>query len=234
MSSDLLREYENDFNETLKEANDVASRLQESLQRSGVSYQAPPAAGPQSRSQQCHSLQQSLTRLRELITNMSYESNEVEPASAKEEVKRRLEDYRGKLVALEKQLSRLRQESREADRTDLLGNGREMGDDGGSMEEHARMLGTTTKLKEGTGALQKAEALLHGTNELGLETLSVVRGQTETMKHIHGVVIDVDDDVTESRRIVHRMHQVARKQKLIMAGVIGMLVFTFLIIVFWK
>nr|CCD14356.1 unnamed protein product [Trypanosoma congolense IL3000] len=231
--SSLLPVYEDDFNETAEQVRDVLTKLQSSLDRSKDAYQPPPTTGPESRSQQGHTLQQGISHLRELLTNMSYECNDIEPPAVKEEVKLRVDDYRRVVTLLDKEVTRARQEAREADRLDLMnGGGSNVVGEEGITDERSRMLGTTGRLREGTGVLNKAEALLHSTNEMGLETLSTIRGQTEQMRTIHTAVIDVDTDVVDIRGILHRMQQAARNEKIIFAGVVALLLVTVLIMIF--
>ncbi|ORC89121.1 vesicle transport v-SNARE 11 [Trypanosoma theileri] len=197
--------------------------------------------GSVDRAQQLHVLQQGVAHLRDLVTSMSYESNDVSERSAQEEAKRQVAACKQTVVEMEKEMARLRQEAREADRRDLLtgssyhnnnnnnsnhyyhNNGGLLGDV--EDEDRARMLDNTSRLRGGTAVLQKAESLLQGAQDTGISTLNTLRAQTETIQNIRNTIHDADAEVMDSRRIVNRMQNTALKHKIILIGIIVALVF---------
>ncbi|KAH9593515.1 hypothetical protein LSM04_008107 [Trypanosoma melophagium] len=258
MTSGLFASYVEDFNESVQRLEATAQSLRDSMKTqpndeqqqqqhshiSTTSETSPVAVsvstGEQqvvhdsvNRAQQMHVLQQGIAHLRDLITSMSYESNDVTEATAQQEAKRQVAECKQRVVGMEKEMARLRQETREADRRDLLsGNGyaNRSNHNNGILddvqdENRTRMLDNTSRLRGGTALLQKAESLLHGAQDTGTATLNTLRTQTETIKHIRSTIHDADAEVMDSRRIVNRMQSTALKHKLILIGIIVALLF---------
>ncbi|RNF17547.1 vesicle transport v-SNARE 11 [Trypanosoma conorhini] len=233
MTSGLFASYEDDFNESSRQVRAAATALQESLKQNCSAYEPPPATGPQSRAHHCQVMQQGLAHMRELVTSMLYESNDVEAGEARSEARRRVEDYKRVVTVLEGELFRLRQESQDADRMDLITGGNDALDDA-TLEARTRMLGNTQKLRQGTTTLERAERALHAASDLGTSTLSTLRAQTETMRNFNANIHGVDAEVMESRRIVNQMQRTATKRKLCLIGVILALIFCVVGLVFLR
>ncbi|EKG08635.1 hypothetical protein TCSYLVIO_000206 [Trypanosoma cruzi] len=219
MSSGLFALYEDDFNESSRQVRAAAAALQESLKQDSSTYEPPPTTGPQSRGHHCEVMQQGLAHMRELVTSMLYESNDVESGELRNEVRRRVEDYKQMVTVLEGELFRLRQDSKNAERMDLISGGNDTLDEA-NQEARAFMLENTQRLRQGTTTLERAERALHGASDLGTSTLSTLRTQTETVRHFHATVHDVDSQVMESRRLVNQMQRTAMKHKLWLIGII--------------
>ncbi|KAG8339648.1 putative Vesicle transport v SNARE protein N terminus [Trypanosoma vivax] len=231
MASELFLRYEEDFQEADRKARETVQRLELTLTQDSPSYKPPPVSGPNSRPQLLQNLQQNVSALRDIVSNMSLECNVVEPAGVREEVKSRVEDYRRATALLEKDLALLRKKSRDADRFDLVSCGNaELDDD--TVEERTRMLGSTDKLRGGTSTLYKAEALLNTTNTIGGEALTALRMQTETIQHIHSTTQEVDAEVIDARRIVRQIRQTALRNKILIIVAIVLTIATFILMMF--
>ncbi|RNF05609.1 vesicle transport v-SNARE 11 [Trypanosoma rangeli] len=222
MASGLFASYEEDFNENLQQVREAVAALQEALKQDSNSYEPPPATGPRSRAHQCQVMQQGLVNMRELVTSMLYESNDVEAGEARNETRRRVEDYKKMVTVLEEELCRLRRESQDADRMDLITGGNDTLDDA-TREVRVRALDNTEKLRQGTTALERAERTLHEAGDLGTSTFSTLRTQTETMRNFHSTIYNVDAELLESRRIVNQMQRTATKKRLCLMGIIAAL-----------
>lgn len=237
--SGLFISYEEDYKKTLRQLDANVFLLRASIDKQNAHakdptfvYHPPPATGPTSRSQQLQDTQLHLAHLKDLITSMGYEASDLDPAQ-RASVKAAVDDYRRNVVALEREVSQLRQRCTAAERADLLHFG-EGGDraqsgileeaDAATRDQRLMSLQTTEKLQGGTSTLLKAEAQLHLSNVLGRDSLSALRSQTEQMHSIQMTTGNIDAEISQSREVIRRMQHTALKQKLCLFGTIFMLI----------
>lgn len=250
--SGLFNSYEEDFNDTVRGLHESCGKLQGTIDAEQIHdrdpshvYHPPPATGPLSRAQQLQLIQQSLSHAKDLLTSMTYEMTDV-AAEEKAATRAKVETFRKTCNMLDSDVARLRQSSNAADRADLLrfgvnasstanAGGRDAFMSEADVETQAHRLlalQTTERLQDGTGTLQKAEAYLAQTNDLGRENLNVLRSQTEQIAHIHETTHDVDAEISRSRQILNQMHRTAIKHKLWLIGIIVLLV-GFILLLFY-
>lgn len=243
--SGLFNSYEEDCNDSIRQIKESLTKLRDGItaqeeSKADVSkvYHPPPATGPLSRTQQIQAVQQSLSHVKDLITSMGYEANDLDPAQ-RAAAKEKVDHLRRDVVQLEQETARLRQASTAADRSDLLAFGSGAQREAGGVVEAAdaetqahRLFAvqTTEKLQSGTQTLRKAEAFLAASNDLGRNSLNTLRSQTEQMQHIQETTHDVDEEVSRSRQVLNRMQRTALKHKLWLCSIIGLLLlFIFLL-----
>lgn len=215
------------------------------------SYVPPPPSGPQSRLQRCTEVSRTLNHLQEMISNMEYESHDA-PSSQRQVLRHRIGEYEKQLRSVETLLGAVKGECSIADRLDLTaglqvrGGGqqqhpgaygsREGGKGGGGGqeiddpdEEHRRiMMNNTEQFRNASRTLEKAERVLNDTEVVGGEALQNLRKQTEQLQGLHEITIAVDEEVSETRRIVNRLQRGMIKHKAIL---VGMIVFLFFLII---
>lgn len=234
--STLLQTYEEDFKESVKRAGEELNAIRETCQRKRDDYMPSPATGPQSRIRRCVEVEKLLAHLRELIGTMEYESHDVH-ASQRQTLRHRITEYQKQLTKLESTLASVKSDCGVADRLDLVGQAGKSssnanpsahpGDD--PDEEHRRiMLDNTNKFRDASNTLLKAERVLNDTEVVGTEALQNLRQQTEQLQNLHEVTIAVDDEISESRKILQRVQQGMIKQK---ATLIGIAVFLIILII---
>eukprot|EP00796_Vickermania_ingenoplastis_P009742 gene9742-6830_t len=216
--STLLQTYEEDFKESVRRADEELTAIQLSCSRDAVDYTAPPASGPMSRVRRCGEVQRLLAHLRELLGNMEYESHDV-PASQRQTLRHRMNEYLNSVTRLESTMENVKTCCGIADRQDLLGNNRQQqqeagGPSGEADEEHRRiMMDNTNKFRDASDKLQQAERVLTQTEALGTTALENLREQTEQLQGMHEVTLAVDDEISESRKILQKVYAGMVKQK---------------------
>lgn len=250
--SGLFSAYEDDCKESLRRLSSTMDLIQESIQKQkaheadpSLDYYPPPTTGPASRSQLLQETLQALSHVKDLITSMNYELNDMTDVQQRAEAKSLVEKYRKTVVALDRDVGALRLAVTQAERTDLLsfGRGAAAREDGNHPDvlseadeatKAARLtaLQTSERLQGGTRTLLKAEKYIAEANSMGRESLGTLRKQTEQIQHIHEVTRDVDGEIASSRQVLHGMQRTAIKQKLWLWGillalllVIGLLVY---------
>ncbi|KAG5478571.1 hypothetical protein LSCM4_04804 [Leishmania orientalis] len=241
----LLQTYEEEYRDGVRVIRDESEALRQLCDRKASGYSAPPATGPGSRVQRGAHLSTVLVQVRELVNSMEYEANDL-PAAHRQTAKERIAEYRANLRTLEEGITRLKADASAADRFDLLGDAerRKAGSGGASVNQapgdlddatkvhRMTMLENTAKFKDASGKLQQAERLLNDTETVGNEALTNLRYQTETMQHIQGTTITVDEEVSDARKIVSGMQRMMVKHKLILISIIMILLFLICVAVY--
>ncbi|KAG5478767.1 hypothetical protein LSCM1_06171 [Leishmania martiniquensis] len=234
----LLQSYEEEYRDGVRVIRDESEALRQLCDCKASGYKAPPATGPGSRVQRGARLTTVLAQVRELVNSMEHEANEL-PAAHRQTAKERIAEYRANLRALEEGIMRLKADASAADRLDLLGDterskeasggapGKKAPDclDHATKAHRMTMLENTAKVKDASVKLQQAERLLNDTETVGNEALTSLRYQTETMQHIQGTTIAVDEEVSDARKIISGMQRMMVKHKIILLAIIAFLLF---------
>lgn len=252
----LISSYNDNVKDTLRELRAQIALLKDGIEQQRAHskdatqyYTPPPPTGPLSRGHQLSTAQESLSYVKNLVSTMLYEANDLEPAM-RIRVRDRVDDYRRTISRLEVEVNELRLKCTNADRADLMGFGREQGDstggdhaDGLGLDDdahantHAQRLAalhTSERLQGGTHTLLKAEAYLNKTNDMARDTHSTLRTQGEQISHIAVLTGDVDHEISQARRILNRIQRTAIKHKLYLCGIIAALFLLILIIIYSK
>lgn len=243
--STLLQTYEEDFKESAKKAEEEINCIKISCRtgEGGNQYAPAPLSGAQSRTRRCAEVDRLIAHLRELLGNMQYESHDV-PASQRQTLGHRMAEYQNMVSRLETGLEEARAASSAADRRDLLGGashnatgasstGAAGGEDGDLDEEHRRiMLDNTEKFRDASSKLNQAERLLNDTELVGGNALDNLRQQTEQLQNLHEVTVAVDDEISESRKVLQQLHSGMIKQKATLIAIAIVLVIL-IIVAIW-
>ncbi|CAD2220808.1 vesicle transport through interaction with t-SNARE 1 [Angomonas deanei] len=236
----LLQTYEEEYKESVRKINEELTSLRDTLKRDAPSYKAPPSTGVGSRVQRCTHLTSLIKQLKELLTNMEYECNDIPPAN-RQVAKERVSGYRNTCRQLEEDITKIKTEASAADRQDLIGEQRrtsKAGEEGGaddgdpSRQHRLQMMDNTAKVKEASNTLKKSERLLNETEEIGSQALTTLRTQTEQMNRINETTIAVDEEISEAHRVLNGMRKVMVKHKLILICIILLLVFLIVLSVY--
>ncbi|CCW65058.1 unnamed protein product [Phytomonas sp. EM1] len=242
----LMQSYEDEYHEISKRFHDELDVLQGTLQRGSAGYTAPPASGISSRQQRCASLSNLIAQMKDLVVNMNYECSDL-PVALQKACKGRIDRFKEDIQNLEKTVAKMKVEASAADRQNLLGGSKERmnptassglaGDDRNEMDietqkYRAQMMDNTKKYEDASKTLLHAERLLNDTEMSGNETLTNLRTQTESMRQIQETVVNVDSEVSESRKILLKMQRAMIKHKLILFGIISILIFLILVAIY--
>lgn len=241
--SGLFTSYEDDYKESASHLAAILAQVQETITRqraheadAAEPYAPPPSSGPASRPQRLQEGLQTLGHLRDLLTSMGYEANDLPDEGQRAAARAVIERYRRDLSGFEKEAAAMRQAVTQAERADLLsfGGSTTTGGDGGGgdgrgaiaeADEETRALRltalqTSEKLQGGTSTLHKAERFLAQTNDLGRQSLGTLRTQTEQILNIHEMTHNVDAEISSARQIIHGMQRTALRHKLCLWGTI--------------
>lgn len=236
--SGLFSSYEEDYKDSMRHLASLMKAAAETIDKQkaheadpSVDYYPPPTTGPGSRSQLLQDALQTFAHAKDLITSMNYEVNDMTDATQRGEAKTLVDGYRKTIVALDRDMSALRQAVTQAERKDLLSFTKGPGEDAvpsgvlSEVDESTKAhrltaLQTSEKMQGGTKTLLKAERYLAQTNAMGRESLGTLQQQTEQIQHIHDVTHDVDGEVSASRHVLHQMQRTALKHKLWLWGII--------------
>ncbi|ORC89120.1 vesicle transport v-SNARE 11 [Trypanosoma theileri] len=245
--STLFQSYEEEYRDVVKNIQDGMTELRATLHRSGVdgrgsngSSPAVPATGPGSRLQRGSQLTALITQVKELLNNMEYECNDV-AVEQRPLLKERLTDCRKNARRLEEEIAKLRAECAAADREDLMGATAKKGTGAGTAaagsasnslglddetaKHRLQMMQNTERVKQASNTLLRAEKLLNETEETGTAALGNLRTQTETLHRINATTIEVNEEISEARKILTRMQRTMVKHKIMLVGIILVLLF---------
>lgn len=258
--SSLLQTYEEDFKECIQQIEEELGSIRLTCARNGAgpaavengttttwsSYAPPSSTGPKSRLQRCGEVSKKLNHLQEILSNMEYESHDA-PSTQRQLLRHRIQEYEKRLRAMETLLITVKGECSIADRQDLMagvpeeGKGKEStkrrapdkGENEDPDEEHRRILMNNTEQFRGASrTLGKAERVLNETEVIGGEALQNLRKQTEQLQGLHEITIAVDDELSETRKIVNRLQRGMVKHKAILIGMIVFLIFLIIVAIY--
>lgn len=216
-------------------------------------YVPPPSTGPQSRVRRCAEVSKTLNLLQETLSNMEYESHDA-PAVQRQTLRHRINEYEKRLRNTENTLVAVKSECSVADRHDLTadlkqrvtmsgGTNRntkggdtrmhEEGEENDPDDEHRRtMMDNTEKFRHASRTLVQAERVLNETEVVGSDALQNLRKQTEQLQGLHEVTIAVDDEISDTRRIVNGLQKGMIKHKATLIGIIVFLIFLILVAIY--
>lgn len=216
-------------------------------------YVPPPTTGPQSRVRRCAEVSKTLNLLQETLSNMEYESHDA-PAVLRQTLRHRMNEYEKRLRSTENTLAAVKSECSVADRQDLTadlkqrvtgsgGTSRSQkesdsrihgeGNEDDPDDEHRRkMMDNTEKFRDASRTLVQAERVLNETEIVGSDALQNLRKQTEQLQGLHEVTIAVDDEISDTRRIVNGLQKGMIKHKAILIGIIVFLIFLILVAIY--
>ena len=238
--STLLSTYEEEFRDVTKTLQDDMTNLRSTLQRDAPNYKPPPATGNASRIQRGKALSATAQRLKELVSSMEFETNDV-VLQLRLAAKDRVAEYKKQTFNIEKDIAKLKSDCSRADRDDLLsgvsakaaGSGSPAIDDK-TAEQRVMMAENTEKLSEGTKILKAAERAANEGVDLGNQALTGLVNQRHTINKISEKTADMEQEVNNARKILSDMHRTMIKHKAILVVIILALLLMIMLIIYIK
>jgi vesicle transport through interaction with t-SNAREs protein 1 len=182
-----------------------------------------------------------LSRLKDVITNMEFETNDIVPAE-RAQAKQRVGDYRKTVATLERELTKLRSTSVKAsEKEQLLARrgaavtARGGGADGErQMQAEERMQQTTATLKGQNDTLRQAERLTVEMNDIADDTLGNLAKQRETINRFSDTTRAADEELSHVQQILRKMQREMLKNKLMLAAIIAFLLIIIVGMLYYK
>lgn len=233
--SALLQSYEDEFLEISAAVKKDIHSLRGSL-RDGET-----TLGSADRATLLKTTQQSITKLKELNTNIQYESNDLS-AGKREEARKNLSEYKTAVLQYEKDLTRAKGEVAAKEREELLNSGNKNDSaaplTGGAENDvdraRLKMEDNTNKMRKGTDTLKHAEQLVNESDALADETIGSLAKQGDKIRKIKATTMDAEDEINQSKRTLNRMQKVMIQNKCMLIVIICVLLFLIFIIAYMK
>lgn len=235
--SSLLQTYEEDIKECFRRSEAEMTSIQATCRTKEQDYQPPPTSGPKSRIGRCSEMTHLFAHMRELLENMEYESHDI-PAGHRMSLQTRMADYSQKLTKAMEQLHALKSSCGQADADDLVTSGRQRrggeGEAGEDVDMEARrtLLSNTEKFRNASKTLNDAERVLNETEAVGSNALANLREQTEQLQGIQTITVAVDDEISESRKILMDVQRGIIKHKAILLAIIFVLILLIILAIY--
>jgi vesicle transport through interaction with t-SNAREs protein 1 len=241
--STLLTTYEEEFRDLMKSLQDDMASLRATLQRDASDYKAPPATGNASRIQRGKALTVTAQRLKELVSSMEFETNDV-VLQLRLAAKDRVAEYKKQTFAAEKDIAKLKSDCSRADRDDLMSGavakgaaaagGASASLDEDTAKQRMLMAENTQMLSDGSKVLRQAERAANEGVDLGNQALAGLVAQRHTINKISGTTADMEQEVNNARKILSDMHKTMIKHKAILIVIILALLLMILLIIYIK
>lgn len=232
--SSLFKTYEDDYVDLTSSINKDIDELKSSLPDGDGKMATVPGVN---RLQRLSSAAATYDKLRALVNNMEFESNDI-PIAQRQQVKERVAEYKRSLFNTEKEMARLKKECSQLERDELL-QGRPTSVAASAEEIEAnkhrvQLASNTQKMKNQTDKLRAAERLVNDADNMADESLQELDRQGNVIKKVGQTTTDTDDEVNQSRRITNRMHQVMIQNKALLIVIILMLSIMIIVIIYVK
>lgn len=153
------------------------------------------------------------------------------------EYKRELQGLKGEVKTALARRNTSASTANDAARDELL-NGAERGGGGGggvsNLGRQSQAVETTERLARSGERIKESRRALLETEELGSAILQDLQGQRETIERSREALHGADDTISRSRKILSSMGRRASANKLAFYGVVGMLAFAIILIIYYK
>ncbi|KAM0788232.1 hypothetical protein ACM66B_001386 [Microbotryomycetes sp. NB124-2] len=156
----------------------------------------------------------------------------------------KLKQHKATIAQQKAELSKVNSSS---DRDDLLGSNNDHtaiemdrsdspNDQEGSQAQlqRNRLLSTTDRLSEGQRRLEDSHRVALETEVLGADILNNLRGQRDQLEHTRDTLYEADGSIDRASGTLKKMIRRAQKQRLVTYGIIGILVFLILYVLYSK
>jgi vesicle transport through interaction with t-SNAREs protein 1 len=211
-TSEMFASYEEDYK------RNVAS-IKERL----ASSKSCSDAGEASRRLQ--ELMKDITETDQILRQMELEVKTM--PSKKSDIGPKVRGYRADLQSFS---AEVRAQSESNSRKQLFTDG-----SGEHTREHEdRYRSSSQKIRESTSRVEEAKRTAMETENIGIEIMSDLRSQRETILRTRDHVRDVDSNLSRSRQLLISMGKRAATNKLILSGVIVMLVLAIIYVLYTK
>jgi vesicle transport through interaction with t-SNAREs protein 1 len=182
----------------------------------------------------CNDSGEATRRLQELMKEITETDQilrqmelEVKTMPAKKDIAPKVRGYRAELQSFS---AEVRSASESNSRKQLFTDG-----DGELTRQHEdRYRSTTQKIRESTNRVEEAKRTAMETENIGIEIMSDLQSQRETILRTREHVRDVDSNLSRSRQLLISMGKRAATNKLILSGVIAMLVLAIIYVLYTK
>ncbi|KAG6548694.1 hypothetical protein Mapa_009849 [Marchantia paleacea] len=182
--------------------------------------------------QKLSELKTGLDEAESLIRRMDLEARSL-PPTQKATLLAKLREYKSDLNNLKREVKKSSTNDVLASRDELMEGG--MADSASSAaDQRARLLLSTERLNQTGERVKDSKRTLLETEELGVSILQDLHQQRQTLLHARDTLHGVDDNIGKSRRILNSMGRRMSRNKWIMGGIIGVLIFAIFLVAYIK
>ncbi|KAI8975173.1 t-SNARE [Mycotypha africana] len=226
--SELFNNYEQDF-----------TTLTESI-KSKIEQQIPSQSGEE-RKTTIRSVERELDEANEIIGQMEMEVLNV-PTPSRTRLQAKLRLYKSEAEKLKRDLRRTTAIiPKNTDRDELLGGMNANDDEDGlmdydasTMDQRQRLLSGTERLGQSSRRLEDSHRLALETEGIGINILSTLKGQRETMLRARDTLADADSHIDKASRTLKGMARRMATNKLITAAIILILIVLIILVIYSK
>ncbi|KAL2653261.1 hypothetical protein R1flu_021389 [Riccia fluitans] len=182
--------------------------------------------------QKLSELKTGLDEAETLIRRMDLEARSL-PPTQKATLLGKLREYKSDLNNLKREVKKSSMNDVLASRDELMEGG--MADSASTAaDQRARLLMSTERLNQTSERVKDSKRTLLETEELGVSILQDLHQQRQTLLHARETLHGVDDNIGKSRRILNSMGRRMSRNKWIMGGIIGVLIFAIFLVAYIK
>ncbi|KAH7424378.1 hypothetical protein KP509_11G005300 [Ceratopteris richardii] len=183
------------------------------------------------RKQSLSELKSGIDEAESLIRKMDLEARSLQPTE-KAILLSKLREYKSDLNTLRREQKKLSLDTQVA-RDELLEGGL-LDPRKASSDQRDRLLLSTERLNNSGERIKESKRTLLETEELGVSILQDLHQQRQTLLHTQDTLMDVDDNIGRSKKILLSMSRRMSRNKWIMWGLIGTLVVVILFVLYVK
>ncbi|KAK7281785.1 hypothetical protein RIF29_10062 [Crotalaria pallida] len=168
-----------------------------------------------------------------LIRKMDLEARSLQP-SMKATLLAKLREYKTDLNNVKNEVKRItsanasltaRDELLESGSADMLAV---------SNDQRGRLLMSTERLNQSTDRIKESKRTMLETEELGVSILQDLHQQRQSLLHAHKTLVEVDDNIDKSKKILTAMSRRMSKNKWIVGSLMIALVLSIILILYFK
>ncbi|GAB2214455.1 hypothetical protein Drorol1_Dr00018803 [Drosera rotundifolia] len=168
-----------------------------------------------------------------LIRKMDLEARSLQPG-AKAMLLAKLREYKSDLSKLKREVKRVGSTNHDqAARDELLEAGL-LDTHKTSMDQRERLAFSTERMNQSSDRIRESRRTALETEELGISILEDLEQQKETLLHSHNKLLEVDNAIDKSKKILTSMARRMSKNKWILGSVIGALALAVIVILYFK
>ncbi|CDS11647.1 hypothetical protein LRAMOSA03910 [Lichtheimia ramosa] len=219
--SDLFASYEQDF-------QTVSDGI-----RNKIDQQIPSQSGEQ-RKATVRAVERELEEVDEILGQMEMEILNI-PAPSRTRLQAKLRLYKSEAEKMKRDLRRANAVApRSTDRDELFGDmlSNQSDLDASTMDQRQRLLSGTERLGESSRRLEDSHRLALETEGIGVNILSTLKGQRETMLRARDTLAEADSYIDKASKTLKGMARRMATNKMITAAIILILV-ALIVLVIW-
>mmetsp|Transcript_56235 Transcript_56235/g.159624 ORF Transcript_56235/g.159624 Transcript_56235/m.159624 type:complete len:248 (-) Transcript_56235:948-1691(-) len=212
--SDLFREYESDLKRLFDSIDKVLDRGEE--------------AGTADSRQSLSGAERQVGEAEQALRQMDMEARTL-PTDQRSALEPTLREYRGGLGDRRRAIGAAKEAATRAALLGADGAGTVLGK---SMQDRERMLGATEQLQSSTGRLEEARRQALEAEQIGMDVMSDLRQQRETIGRSHGNVRNIGSNVGVAKHLLESMARRARNNKIMTYAVAVFLLLSTAVVIF--